>query len=248
MHAVAICYTALQCDMEQPRNAATSRFKDWTPVSEEPDHPLAAIDGVEFAGGRLKVLFGRTSRFGARYFALLFVGNDGAMSREPLLSGLHNSGPLPSYNWIEVAETNSRIALSNGETLEIAPESAEALLRLLFDVIPLGGHLMVEYDSPQRSETAHALTRGVPALASPLGELLFRIGCGAHFKDWQIAEGGSEGPRKLQAYKPPSDEVAARWRREAALELQRFLDGPPPTSATLRAARERASALLPLLS
>ncbi len=234
--------------MEQPRKAASSRYDNWTTVSQEAKHPLAAIDGAEFAGGRLRVLLGRTSRFGARYFALLLVGNDGAMSRGPLLSGLHNSGPLPSYNWVEVAETNSRIALSDGGTLDIDTKSTEALLRLLFDVLPLGGHLMVEYDSPQRSETARALAHGVPALASPLGELLFRIGCGAHFKDWQIAEGGSEGPRKLQAYKPPSEDVAERWRREAALELQRFLDGPPPTSATIRAARKRASALLPLLS
>ncbi len=248
MPAVAICYTAVQCAMEQPRKAASSRYKEWTSVSQEPNHPLAAIDGAELAGGRLWVLLGRTSRFGARYFALLLVGNDGAMSREPLLSGLHNSGPLPSYNWIEVAETNRRIALSNGETLELAAKSSDDLLRLLFDVLPLGGHLMVEYDSPQRSETAQALALGVPALATPLGELLFRIGCGAHFKDWQIAEGGSEGPRKLQAYKPPSDDVAERWRREAALDLQRFLDRPPPTSATIRAARERASVLLPLLS
>lgn len=220
----------------------------WTPASLEPDHPLAALDGVPLAGGSLRVLLGRTSRFGARYFTVLLASADGRLSREPALSGLHHSGPLPSYNWIEVAETNERLVLPNGSNIDLGPEGIERLLGLLLAVLPPGGHLMVEYDSPQRAETARALVQGVPPVATPLGESLFRIGFGARFKDWQIAEGGSEGPRKLQAYKPPSQEVAGRWRREAAQELEAFLRGPSPASAVIQAARERAAALLPLLS
>ncbi len=194
------------------------------------------------------MLLGPTSRFGARYFALFLKCADGVLTADPVLSGLHRTGPLPSYNWIEVAETNEQVVLSDGSDVDVGPEGIERLFGLLLASLPPGGHLMVEYDSAQRAETARALVHGVPALATPLGELLFRIGCGARFKDWQIAEGGSEGPRKLQAYKPPSPEHAHRWRREVAQELQAFLQRPPPTSQIVQAARERAAALLPLLS
>ena len=221
---------------------------NWTPVSQEPRHPLAALDGQELAGRRLRVLLGPTSRFGARYFALMLASVDGHDSREPVLRGLHNQGPLTGYNWVEVAATADRVTLAPGGEVEIGADGLQRLLGLLLDVLPPGGHLMVEYDSPQRAETARSLALGVPPIATPLGEILFRIGCGAHFKDWQIAEGGSEGPRKLQAYKPPSQEVALRWRREASQQIEAFLEGASPTSAIVRAARERAAALLPLLA
>ena len=219
----------------------------WIPVSQEADHPLAALDGAALAGGRLQVELGPTSRFGARYFNLTLETAESHLGQRPVLSGLHNSGPLPSYNWIEVAETNDQITLPNGDQITLSTESIEQLFTLLLDVLPSGGHLMVEYDSAQRAETARALALGVPAIATPLGGLLFRLGFGAHFKDWQIAEGGSEGPRKLQAYKPPSEDDAERWRREAARQLEAFLAGPPPTSDLIRAARERAAELLPTL-
>ena len=103
---------------------------------------------------------------------------------------------------------------------------------------------MVEYDSPERAETAVGLAHGVPAIATPLGQQLFRIGFGAYFKDWQIAEGGAEGPRKLQAYKPAAEEDVQRWRRAATRELQAFLGAPPPSSDVVRKARERGKALL----
>ena len=146
-----------------------------------------------------------------------------------------------------MAETNDHIALANGDQIELGTEGIEELFALLFAALPPGGHLMVEYDSAQRAETARALAHGVPAIATPLGGLLFRLGFGAHFKDWQIAEGGSEGPRKLQAYKPPSDDDAERWRREAARQLEAFLAGPPPASDVVHAAQERAAELLPTL-
>lgn len=207
-----------------------------------------ALDSQELAGGRLRVLLGRTSRFGARYFVLLLETPGGRLSQEPVLSGLHHSGPLPSYNWVEVAETNDRVTLADRASVAIDADQNEHLFRLLFDVLPPGGHLMVEYDSAARAETARALAQGVPAVATPLGEFLFRLGFGARFKDWQIAEGGSEGPRKLQAYKPPTPADARRWRAEAARDLEAFLRRPAATSDVVRGAQRRAAALLPLLA
>lgn len=222
---------------------ADARFQAWTPVSEEPEHPLSALDGAELAGGRLRVLLGRRSRFGARYFALL-LDVDGRTSIDPVLMGLYNVGPLPSYNWVEVAETNVRISIPDGSTHDIGAEGIERLFALLYELLPAGGHLMVEYDSPARAETAEALAHHVPPIATPLGATLYRTGFGAHFKDWQIAEGGSEGPRKLQAYKPPSEADAARWRTDAVRALEVFLKRPDGGSGTAQAARERAKQLL----
>ena len=234
--------------MEQQRDAALTRQPgSWIPVAQEPDHPLSPLDGEELAGNLLWVLLGPTSRFGARYFAIFLNDTDGRPSREPVLNGLHNSGPLPSYNWIEVAETYDRVTLPDGSQVDIGDAELEHLFALLLRLLPLGGHLMVEYDSPQRAETARALALGVPALATPLGEMLFRVGFGAHFKDWQIAEGGREGPRKLQAYKSPSLEDTRRWEQGAARQLEAFLQEPAPASDLVRTARERAAALLPLL-
>jgi hypothetical protein len=220
----------------------------WTPVTQEPAHPLAALEGQPLAGAELRVLLGPSSRFGARYFALLLADAEGRATREPVLSGLHHQGPLPSYNWIEVAETKQRVQLPDATAIDIGDDGIEQLFELLYALIPPGGHLMVEYDSPQRAETAQALAHGVPPIATPLGELLFRVGFAAHFKDWQIAEGGSEGPRKLQAYKPPSPDDARRWAQRAADQLRAFLAGPPPSSPIVQAAQERAQALLPSLA
>lgn len=231
---------------EQP--TAVSRSRGWVPVSQEPGHALAALDDEELLGYRLRVLLGPTSRFGARYFALFLCDRDGRLTEKPILSGLHHSGPLPSYNWIEVAQTNAHLSFPNQSAVEIDEPALGRLFEMLLEFLPPGGHLMVEYDSPQRAETARALAQGVPAVATPLGELLFRVGFGARFKDWQIAEGGAEGPRKLQAYKSPSSTEELRWRREAAQEVDGFLRKPASTLQVVRAARARAEALLPLLA
>lgn len=227
--------------MDRTASPAPGLSGRWIPIANEPDHPLATLEDQKVAGQRLRVILGPTSRFGARYFAVAVEAN-GALSR-PVLRGLHRSGPLPSYNWVEVAETNEAAVFEDGRRVEIGQSGVARLFALLVDLLPAGGHLMVEYDSPQRAETARDLAHNVPALATPLGELLFRAGCGARFKDWQIAEGGAEGPRKLQAYKPLTDEHAQRWRREAAQELRTYLD-----RADSAAARRRAEALLPLLT
>lgn len=227
-----------------PIPSPAGRTGVWTPVVEEPSHPLAALEGAPLAGGRLSVFLGRQSRFGARYFLLLLSDSDGALSEAPVLSGLHHSGPLPSYNWVEVAETNAEAPFPGGRVVTVSADEQQRLFRLLLDLLPPGGHLMVEYDSPQRAETARALALAVPPIATALGALLFRIGFGARFKDWQIAEGGSEGPRKLQAYKPVSEEHAHGARDDATATLRAFLESSTSETEVVAAARTRAAELL----
>ncbi len=90
----------------------------------------------------------------------------------------------------------------------------------------------------------------IPPIATPLGYLLFLIGCGVGFKDWHVAEGGSEGPRKLQGYKALDIQHAKIKAKEIAVEVNNFLHRLP--SGTLsqleKAARDRALAVLKTLS
>jgi hypothetical protein len=214
-----------------------------------PHHPLLRLKGRRLAGGRLRLFPGPTSRFGALYFSLHLERN-GCLSRAPLLIGLYHSGPYPSYNWIEVAQVNERLTLEGSGSVEpgivIRAGSLRRLIALLGELIPPGGHLMLEYESPRWASTARALNLGAPPAATELGDLLRAAGCAAPIRNWDIPEGGREGPRKLQGFKP-LDEGRARSAREArdrALHdfLASLASGAQP--AALADARRRARRLL----
>lgn len=202
----------------------------WVPLEQEPDHPLAALHGAETPLGRLRVFLGPSSRYGARWFRL---DADGAM----LLEGLHHRGPLASHCWVEVAGT-----------AELDDERYAHLFAWLRRLVPPGGHLMVEYDSPARADVAAALAAGVPPAATSLGEQLIRGGFAPRFKDWSISEGGLEGPRKLQCYVPSDDGTARVWREDAIRSLHAFLEAATSgEQPVLALARERARRVLKLL-
>jgi hypothetical protein len=215
-----------------------------------PEHPLWRLEGRRFAGGRLRVLPGPTSRFGALYFSL-FLEQAGATSREPLLVGLHHSGPYPSYNWIEVARLNDHLtpeAEGPASQTVLRPADLRRLMALVGGLIPSGGHLMLEYESPRWASTARALNLGAPPAATELGELLRAAGCDASIRNWDISEGGREGPRKLQGFKPLNEERALAARQSRDRELRAFLlipkSGAHPGAFT--DARRRAARLLRL--
>ena len=91
------------------------------------------------------------------------------------------------------------VSFGSGEqVLDISTNGlAQQLFQYLADLIPPSGHMMVEYESPEQQATARSLASGIPPVATPLGYMLFSIGCGVGFRDWYITEGVSEGPRKL---------------------------------------------------
>ncbi len=202
----------------------------WASAQNRPDHPLAALDGAATPLGLVRAEVGPVSRYGASAFRLL--APDGSV----LLIGLHHTGPLPSYNWVEVIST-----------ADLSDDVVISLFSLLHLLIPPGGHVMVEYDSSVRAATARALALGAPPLATPLGAQLVRAGFAPRFKDWSVSEGGLEGPRKLQCYVSPDAATEAVWRAEAAQALQRFLAGDYPQHPDALAARQLAGLLLPLL-
>jgi len=214
-----------------------------------PGHPLLRLEGRRLAGGRLRFFPGRTSRFGALYFSLHLERN-GCLSREPVLMGLYHSGPYPSYNWIEVAQVNEHLtfeARDAGPGAALDAPDLRRLMALLRELIPPGGHLMLEYESPRWASTARALNLGAPPAATELGELLRAAGCATSIRNWYIPEGGHEGPRKLQGFKPLGEGRARSAREARDRELRDFLTSLAPgaqSNAALADARRRARRLL----
>jgi hypothetical protein len=180
---------------------------------------VASIDGAEVPGAFLEVDLG-PRKIGGRY-ARVSIGTNGARLR--FIEALYNDGPYPGQNWIEVFDLELPPALDGQPGWEplLAP-----YLRPLADAIPAGGHLMVEYEMPMWSETQRGLLVGIPPLATPLGALLYQVGCGDSFKDWYFPEGGQEGGRKLQGNKAFTEAQARGMAAKRAQELRVFLAGP----------------------
>jgi hypothetical protein len=209
------------------RRIAALLERRWSLPARE-DHPLSRLQGRALGPGRLLVLLGPKNAFGASYFQVFLRLADGRLSGEPLLLGLHNSGRYPAYNWIDVIRYEDSAAFEGGEGLDLAAGGLDRrLFRLLGQLIPAGGHLMVEYESEGQRPTERMLSLGVPPVATPLGYLFFLSGCGASFRDWYISEGGREGPRKLQGFRPLDAEDARRKAQSMAEELRQFLARSP---------------------
>ena len=195
----------------------------WRQAADSPDHTLAPLDGADLGGGvTLDVRLGPRSAVGSTYFRC-YLATPGGRTTAPVVFGLQNSGPYPGFNWVEVLDYFASLPLDGGGTLEVTAEVERALFERLAGVVPPGGHLMAEYDSVARTLTARALSARVPPVATPLGSLLFEVGCGVAFRDWYISEGGREGPRKLQGFRALNEDHARTRGLEAAEALDAFL-------------------------
>ncbi|MBI2369377.1 MAG: DUF1122 family protein [Deltaproteobacteria bacterium] len=209
-------------------------------LSGLPTHPLQALDGLRIGDHIVSVVGVRPlrRRIGWSGFTLALRWADhGGLT--PVFEGIFSEGGRRVGSWMDLSYLH--------------PSVDGSWQRPLFQA--LGGlvtsHLMVAYEgwgiegAPHR-ETEEALRLGVPPAATPLGMLLYWAGCRGGWRDWYIAEGGAEGPRKLQAEKPLDEPTAQRFNAELVLELHQFLARVPGWSATgvEAACRARARALL----
>jgi hypothetical protein len=221
--------------------------KGWV-LADSKQHPLASLQGKSLNSYRLFVLLGPRNRVGASYFQIFLQTSPGEFSSPPAILGLHNQGEYPSYNWIEIISFVPRLSFGlAGKTSEVPINGlSQQLFQYLADLIPQGGHMMVEYDSPEQQDTARSLALGIPPAATPLGYMLFSIGCGFGFKDWYFAEGGSEGPRKLQGYKALNSQHAQLKTKEMVQELTAFLArlSSEASSELEKTAQDRALVIL----
>ena len=231
-------------DAQDKRRLEALLSRIWTLASEE-EHPLGQLQGLSLGPYRLLALLGPKNNVGARYLQLLLLDSAGRMSEEPVAIGLHNSGPYPGYNWAEVIRY-APTPLVGGERADLrALGLEEPLFQVLSGLVPPGGHLMVEYDSPAQKESERILGLDYPPVTSPLGYLLFRVGCRS-FRDWYISEGGREGPRKLQGFKPLNEALAEERTQALRRQVEECLAGreSPQHGERGRTARRLARAVL----
>ncbi len=222
--------------------------KGWaSPISQE--NILSSLQGKRLGSYKLLPLIGPKNKFGATYFQVFLQNTLGEIGQQPVVIGLYNRGSYPAYNWIEIISLAPQVDFGSGEQVFFSISSGrltQQLFKYLTDLLPPGGHMMVEYDSSEQQDTARSLASGIPPIATPLGYTLFLAGCSAGFRDWYFAEGGSEGPRKLQGYKLLNSQHTKQKIEEVIKELSTLLDklSSKDTSELERAAQSRALDIL----
>jgi hypothetical protein len=221
---------------------------------------LAKQLAQRLAGGELRAADGRVFRLvlselrpislrtGWFRFTLVLGDSENRPLSMPLMTGIFSGGGRGVMPWVE-GRIFSLIDFGSGGQLDTRAAGLEAeLIDLIGTLLPPGGHIMIEYESPGQSETHRELLLRVPPIATHLGALMFRAGFQGAFKDWYISEGGHEGPRKLQANKSPNDSAARQAMRSHLKELREFIARHPPDNsedaAVVSHAQERARGLL----
>jgi hypothetical protein len=187
-------------------------------------HPIAALDGLMLGDYRVIALLGPKNAVGSRYFRLFLADGAGHLADEPLALGLFGAGAYPAFNWVELTQYQESMDFG-GTGLDLWASGLDRpLFAALSALVPPGGHIMCEYDSPTHKATERILTLRYPPVASPIGYRMFEVGVRS-YRDWYISEGGREGPRKLQGFKPWNKQIArektAALKAELAAALKR---------------------------
>ena len=209
------------------------------------EHPVARLDGLALGEYRTIALLGPKNAVGSRYFRLFLADSGGNLADEQLALGLFGAGPYPAFNWVELTQYEETVHF-RGDTLDLWQTRLErGLFEVMSALLPPGGHLMVEYDSPSHKPTERILTLRYPPACSPIGYLMFEVGVRS-YRDWYISEGGREGPRKLQGFKPLNEEIAREKTALLRADLERTLSQPenPAHGEWGKLARELAAKVL----
>jgi len=187
------------------------------------EHPIASLDGLALGDYRVTALLGPKNAVGSRYFRLYLADSSGRLANELVALGLQNNGPYPAFNWVELTQFQETVQFGRA-TLDLWTAGLEStLFGALSALVPAGGHIMAEYDSPSHRATERILTLGYPPATSPIGYLMLEAGVRS-YRDWYISEGGREGPRKLQGFKPLNRKIA-REKTGALIEELRAIVG-----------------------
>jgi hypothetical protein len=172
----------------------------WSPVPE--GHPLAALHGAEVGQGvRLSVEVRAAEQPSApTEFRATLDSDEFGLTQEPFVVGCYRAGNAAGAGtWLRVTQTAARVHVAEGE-IEVPDGVDVQVISALAALVPAGGHLQMEYDSEYRRTTARALAQGVPAVATPLGGMMFSAGCGVAFTD-RYASRSAREPRSLQGFR-----------------------------------------------
>lgn len=169
----------------------------------------------------------------ARFTVHLVQEPGGERSLDPVFAGLFSAGRASQniHGWVD-GDYFDIALFPDGRNVSLTDSFLDIeLFKVLGDLVPLGGSFMVSYslfskEAKVHMDTKRGLDRGYPPIVTPLGFLLFFAGCGMGFKDWYFAEGGREGPEKLQGFKPLDSQAAKQKARELIQEIRIFAAGP----------------------
>jgi hypothetical protein len=209
------------------------------------EHAVAGLGDVALGGYRTVALLGPKNAVGSRYFRLFLADGGGNLAEEELALGLFGAGPYPAFNWVEFTRYEEVLHFPDGALNLWETGLARPLFDAMSALVPAGGHLMVEYDSPSHRATERILTLRYPPACSPIGFLMFEAGVRS-YRDWYISEGGREGPRKLQGFKPLNDDIALEKTAALRAQLEATLALPenPAHGEWAKLARELAAKAL----
>ncbi|MDH5707365.1 MAG: DUF1122 family protein [Candidatus Aminicenantes bacterium] len=193
---------------------------------------------------------------GWKGFKLFLTNPQGLLSENPVIKGIYSSGGKDGVRpWMDVdyreelefsgfPERREKFSLSSSRL-------DQKLFGLLGGLIPPGGHFMVSYEGEQKvhTDTIQSLSAGVPPATTPLGHLVFRSGF-QYIKDWYLAEGGFEGPRKIWGEKAPDELWAQNFYERTAEQVSQFLKKPVSSAyrALIKAARKRAEETMKIIN
>jgi hypothetical protein len=169
-------------------------------------------------------------RFVEQAFFSLYLLKDAEATADPIFAGIYSAG-RPGHSiigWVD-GDYFEQTVLPGGSGVRLSDLGLDVeLFKMLGGLVPSGGSLMVSYtlsskESKVHRDTRTGLDRGYPPIVTPLGFLLFVAGCGMGFKDWYFAEGGREGPEKLQGFKPLNSQLDSKKREQLFSEVKEFL-------------------------
>ena len=209
-----------------PLSAATPprRSPSWQPIAAGSEHLLSNLDGREVGQGvALVAEAGPRNRAGSERFRLFLKSSDFGVTTLPVAAGLFELGGRTASPWIEVTHYRGQLPLTDGRQVDVPDGILFQVLESLAEQVPAGASLTIEYESPLFAMTAKALAAGAPAVATPLGGIMFAIGCGSRFRDWSAASGARSGRRRLQGFRAANEVFEHRDGTAMLAELEAFM-------------------------
>jgi hypothetical protein len=214
--------------------------------------PLRKLHGLELKDFSLQLGEVKQLRFsGWKGFKLYLQNAAGRLSTLPAVKGIFSVGGKEGVKpWMDIEYREElEFPEAEGQLFKISMSQNEqdrALFKHLGGLIPPGGHLMVSYEGDQKIhlETIKSLSINIPPAATPLGYLIFLAGF-QYVKDWYLAEGGFEGPRKLWGEKAPDKAWTKNFYEKTAQQMRDYLQRKPTSLHDLEeSARSRAREVL----
>ena len=196
--------------------------------------PLKNLNGEALNGYRLYLGEVKQLRLsGWKGFKLHLKDSGGTLSTASVIEGIYSAGAKDGVKpWMDVVYFEEVEFLKEGKVEESLNLGLKGLDRRLFrylgELIPAGGHLMVSYEEEQRIhvDTVESLRLKIPPVLTPLGFLIF-LGGFQYVKDWYLAEGGHEGPRKLWGEKAPDESWTEVFYEKTASQIREFMKTKP---------------------